>query len=131
MTGSPIKIIVPFPYDRPDTTGRIFTKDAVERAIDNLRPGLQIVFRWNEEFEEKAVGATSMTKRPTVIWDEVNQTCQIVIDGALMSYGIGGIVKKIEGNTILDFEIFSIGLTMIESNKNPKKGKNNETICSL
>ena len=36
---------IQIPYDKPDKNGNIYTKEAVEKAVNNLRKNLPIIFR--------------------------------------------------------------------------------------
>ena len=42
---------IQIPYDKPDKNGNIYTKEAVEKAVNNLRKNLPIIFR--DESEKK------------------------------------------------------------------------------
>ena len=63
-----IKLTIPIPINKPDSNGVVYTKEAIEDAINNLRKNLPIVYADNET-EARAVGVTTGNSH-IVIWDE-------------------------------------------------------------
>lgn len=103
-----VKITIPIPYDQPDKNGNIYTKEAVEKAVNNLRKNLPIVFR--DESKEKVIGTTTGDSHITT-WDFENQICKVTIDGVVFYGGTECIVNEIKDGKITDFEIVGIGLS--------------------
>ena len=52
-----VTITIPIPYNNPDKNGDIYTKEAVEKAVNNLHKRTPIIFR--DEFGEKVIGTTT------------------------------------------------------------------------
>ena len=102
-----VTITIPIPYDKPDKNGNIYTKEAEEKAVNNLRKNLPIVFR--DESEEKVIG-TATGDSHIVTWDFENQVCNLTVNGEVFFGGAEGIVTANNGK-IVDFEILGIGLS--------------------
>lgn len=105
-----IKLTIPIPIDNPDKNGVVYTKEAVENALNNLQTNLPIVYKGDVEEEESLIGVTT-GKTHIVSWDSDNQVCKVTIDGTLYYSGAEIVVNEIENGEITDFRIKSIGLT--------------------
>ena len=106
-----IKLTIPIPIDKPDANGIIYTEEAVENALNNLRKNLPIVYKENTETDAKVIGSTTGNSH-IVTWDSGNQTCKVTVDGVIFHSGADIIVNEIEDGKITDFRIASIGLTV-------------------
>lgn len=102
-----VTITIPIPYDQPDKNGNIYTKEAVEKAVNDLHKYTPIIFRG--ESEEKVIG-TITDDSHIATWDFENQVCKLTVDGEIFFGGIEGIVTANNGK-IVDFEIVGIGLS--------------------
>ena len=104
-----VTITIPIPYDQPDKNGNIYTKEAVENAVNNLHKRTPIIFR--DEFGEKVIGTTTDDSH-IATWDYENQVCKLTVDGEVF---FGGTNSKctfdIDKGKIVDFEIVGIGLS--------------------
>lgn len=100
-----VKITIPILYDKPDKNGNIYTKESVEKAVNNLRKNLPIIFR--DESEEKIIGVTTGDSH-IATWDF--QVCKLTVDGEVL---FGGTECKcdIDNGKIVDFEIVGIELS--------------------
>lgn len=106
-----VKLTIPIPYDRPDNNGVIYSKEAVEKVVNNLRTNLPIMYRDNgSKFDAEVIGAITGTTH-IVTWDFENQVCNLTVDGVVFFGGTECIVNKIEDNIIKDFTITGIGLS--------------------
>jgi hypothetical protein len=106
-----VKLTIPIPFDRPDKNGNIHTREAVEKALNNLQTNLPILYKENVETDEKVIGATTGTSH-IVTFDSDNQVCKLTIDGVVFYSGAEIIVNEMtEDGKISDFRIASIGLT--------------------
>ena len=102
-----VTITIPIPYDQPDNNGNIYTKEAVEKAVNNLHKHIPIIFR--DESEEKVIGTTTGDSH-IATWDFENQICNLTINGEVFFGGAEGIVTANNGK-IVDFEIVGFGLS--------------------
>lgn len=102
-----VKITIPIPYDKPDKNGNIYTKEAVEKAANNLRKNLPIIFR--DESEEKVIG-TTIGDSHIATWDFENQVCKLIVDGEVF-FGGTECTVDIKDGIITDFTITGIGLS--------------------
>lgn len=64
-------------------------KEVVEKAVNNLRKNLPIIFR--DESEEKVIGATTWDLY-IATWDFENQVCKLIMDGDVFFGGTERIV---------------------------------------
>lgn len=106
-----VKLTIPIPVDKPDANGIIYTEEAVENALNNLRKNLPIVYKENAETDEVVIGSTTGNSH-IVTWDFDNQICKVTVDGVIFHSGAEIIVNEIEDDKISDFRITSIGLTV-------------------
>ena len=106
-----VKITIPIPVGKPDANGVIYTEEAVENAISNLKTNLPIMYKESAETDAKVIGVTTETSH-IVTWDHENQVCKVTIDGVLFYGGAGIVVNDMtKDGEITDFRITSIGLT--------------------
>ena len=104
-----VTMTIPIPYDQPDKNGNIYTKEAVEKAVNNLHKHLPIIFRGKSE--EKVIGTTTGDSHITT-WDFENQVCNLTLDGEIFFGGTNSecIVDREKGK-IVNFEIVGIGFS--------------------
>ena len=102
-----VAITIPIPYNKPDKNGNIYTKEAVEKAVNNLRKNLPIIFR--DESEEKVIGTTTGDSH-IATWDFENQVCKLTVDGEVL-FGGTECTVDIDNGKIVNFEIVGIGLS--------------------
>ena len=60
-----VKLTIPIPIDKPDLNGCVYTEEAVENAVNNLRTNLPIVYKESTTTDEKVIGATTGT--PSIV----------------------------------------------------------------
>ena len=101
-----VTITIPIPYNEPDKNGNIYTKEAVEKAVNNLHKYLPIIFRG--ESEEKVIGSTTGDSH-IATWDFENQVCNLTVNGEVF-FGGTECIADIDNGKIVDFEIVGIGL---------------------
>lgn len=107
-----IKFAVNIPYDKPNKNGTVFTKEAVENAINNLPKNMPIIYKDRENnFNDKIIGTTIEHNLCIVDWDYENQICHMTIDGVVFHCGAEIVVDEIKDGVISSFEIRSIGVT--------------------
>lgn len=104
-----VTITIPIPYDKPDNNGNIYTREAVEKAVNNLNKNLPIIFRG--ESKEKVIGTTTSDSH-IATWDFENQVCNLTLDGEIFFGGTNSecIVDRKKGK-IVNFEIVGIGFS--------------------
>ena len=101
-----VTITIPIPYNEPDKNGNIYTKEAVEKAVNNLHKHLPIIYRG--ESEEKVIGSTTGDSH-IATWDSENQVCKLTVDGEVF-FGGTECIADIDNGKIVNFEIVGIGL---------------------
>lgn len=104
-----VKLTIMMPSDNPNKNGTVFTKEAVEDAIYNLRRNLPIIYS-DDGTNSKVIGSTTGESH-IATWDSDNQTYKVTVDGVLFHCNPIIIVNEIEDGKISDFRIASIGLT--------------------
>lgn len=104
-----VTITIPIPYDQPDKNGNIYTKEAVEKAVNNLHKHIPIIF--GDESEEKVIGTITGDSH-IATWDFENQVCNLTVDGEVFFGGTQSkcIFDRGKGK-IVDVEIVGIGLS--------------------
>ena len=106
-----VKITIPIPINKRDNNGFIYTKEAIETAINNLHKNLPIIYRDNINVDKEKVIGTTTGNSHIVNWDFENNVCEVTIDGNIYYGGTEYIVNKVKDNVITNFEITSIGLS--------------------
>lgn len=104
-----VTFTIPIPISRPDCNGVVYTKEAIEDAINNFRANTPILYKDND-IAARVVGTTTCD-HPIVAWDSENQICNMNIDGVVFHCGAEMVVNEIKDNIISSFEIRSIGVT--------------------
>lgn len=107
-----VRFTINIPFDKPNKNGTIFTKEAVESAINNFPTHTPIIYKDSKNnFNDKVIGTT--TDSPIIVdWDSENQVCNTTIDGVVFHCGAEIIVNEIKDNRISNFEIRSVGVTI-------------------
>ena len=78
-----VKLTIPIPIDKPDDNGVIYTREAIENAVNNLHKNLPIIYRDNESaIDGIVIGATTGNSH-IVTWDSENQVCKMTVDGVV------------------------------------------------
>lgn len=76
MRTSPIEIrlTIPFPIDKPDLNGTIYSREAVEKSLTSIKSGLPIIFRDNDKCPDGAVIGMTSEKTYDITFDNSSQT---------------------------------------------------------
>ena len=102
-----VTITIPILYDKPDKNGNIYTKEAVEKAVNNFNKNLPIIFR--DESERKVIGTTTNNSH-IATWDFENQVCNLTVNGEVF-FGDTECTVDIDNGKIVNFEIVGLGLS--------------------
>ena len=111
-----VNITIPIPFDKPDKNGVIYTKEAVEKAVNNLHKNLPILYSDDDMYEEvpskynKKVIGTTKGNSHIATWDFENQVCKVTIEGELL-FGGTECLYEVEDGKVTDFQIIGIGLS--------------------
>ena len=106
-----VKLTIPIPVGKPDKNGVVYTKEAVENAVNNLYKNLPIIYRDNEkEIDGVVIGDTTDSSHITT-WDFENQVCNVTVDGVVFYGGTECVVNKIEDGIVTDFSVTGFGLS--------------------
>lgn len=97
-----IKIIYDFSFDQPTALGVSFSKDAIEKAIQNSA-GVPILLCADGDNAPCVVGHGKFTKVLKV--DKHNKIVSAQLDAILYSFDIGIKINKRDGNEVKDFSI--------------------------
>lgn len=102
-----VTITIPIPYNEPDKNGDIYTKEAVEKAVNNLHKYLPIIFR--DESGGKVIGSITDNSH-IATWDFENQVCNLTVNGEVF-FGGTECIADIDNGKIVNFEIVGIGFS--------------------
>lgn len=106
-----VKFTIPIPIDKPDCNGVVYTKEAIEKAVNSFGTNLPIVYKDDVCDNERVIGATT-GEFQIETWDSDNQVCHMMVDGVIFYSGAEIFVNEIEDGKVSDFRIASIGLTI-------------------
>ena len=109
----PITIKIPFPVDRPDANGNIYSKEAVYDAIHNFSKNTPIYFMPNEG-DPVVIGNIS---GDTIITTEnIEQgTVNFAVKGSIFAGGTQDmecILEEVEDNVVKSFKITGVGFSI-------------------
>lgn len=107
-----IKLTIPFPVNRPDMNGVVYSEGAVEKALSTLRKGLTIILRGNNLNTDGVVVGCTTGDSHIVTWDKDNGVCKVTVDGVIRYGGTECVVKSSDGNLVKDFEIVGFGISL-------------------
>lgn len=102
-TNIKIKLTIPIPYDKPDDNGCIYTKEAVENAVNNLHTKLPIFCG------DTLIGVITNDSHITT-WDIENQICNLTVDG-ITYYGGTECFPEFTDNKVTSMQIVGFGIS--------------------
>ena len=107
-----VKITIPFPFDKPDKNGNIYSEEAVKNAVNNLSKGLPIIYRDNESYSDGKIIGNTTGESHIVTYNFDDQICNVTVDGIIYAGGTSCVVNEINEKVITDFRITGIGLSL-------------------
>lgn len=109
----PITIKIPFPVDRPDANGNIYSREAVINAIHNFPKNAPILFASNEG-EPVVIGHTC--GGPIITTEDVEQgTFNFAVKGEIFAGGTQDmecVLEEVEDNVVKSFKITGVGFSI-------------------
>lgn len=100
--------VIKFPYDKPDENGNVYTREAVDKAIRNMKGPLPIVMSNKEE--TKIIGITDTS--PYAIQDLTEEKAiQFTVDGNILHGGTECQVVHNDEGKISEINLVAIGLS--------------------
>lgn len=110
-----MKIEVSVPYDRPDLNGVHYSKESIDKMLQQLKVNKPIVFRSNTDDKLKLIGQTVGGTQELLI-DLESGICKFKIDGILYCGNVDIKVNKFhqeKGSNVVidDFDINDIGIS--------------------
>jgi len=106
------KLTLKIPFGKPDMNSVVYSKEAVEKAVNSLEKNLPIIYRDSSDASDgKVIGITTGDCH-IVTWDSENQTCSVTIDGVIRFGGTECIVNKMENGIVSDFTITGLGVSL-------------------
>jgi hypothetical protein len=115
--GIKVKLTIPIRFDKPDLNGAIHSREAVNKALQQLHKDTPpLLFRSNEDDNPKVIGHIADSFQMTE-WDNENGICKLTINGLIYYGGMGIVVNECHrdenGNVVIDdFRISSIGFSL-------------------
>ena len=119
----PVKITIPFPCDKPDKNGTVYTKEAVQNALTHLRKNIPIIYKDNADtLNDIVLGHTTEDCHP-VTWDSDNQIFKVTIDGVIYAGGTSCVVHDmdVKEKKVTRFEITGLGVSVLGKDEEAKK----------
>ena len=104
-----VTLTIPIPMNKPDLNGVVYTEEAVENAVNNLKKHIPIVYKKSNDDQPVVIGYTTGDCH-IVTYDFENQVCNLTVDGIVFHSGTGIFINEIEDGKVTDFRIASIGL---------------------
>lgn len=101
-----VKLTFSMPYDTPNRNGTVFTKEAIEDAVNQLHRNRPIIY----EGDNTVIGTTTETSH-IATWDDKNNVCKITVNGVIFDCDPILNIKESENNKISSFQIVGFGLT--------------------
>ena len=99
------------PYGRPDKNGVLYSREAIEKAISDFNGKVPILYRDNSSYKDGVVVGNTVGETCSVLWDDEQQVCEVIVNGTLYYGGTECIVNEIKDGVVTDFRITSVGLS--------------------
>lgn len=99
------------PFGRPDKNGVMYSKEAIEKAIKDFDDKLSILYHDNDSCKDGVVVGNTVGETCSVLWDDEQQVCEVIVNGILYYGGTECIVNEIKNGVVTDFRITSVGLS--------------------
>ena len=99
------------PFGRTDKNGVMYSKEAIEKAIKDFDGKLPILYRDNDSCKDGVVVGNTIGETCSVLWDDEQQLCEVIVNGNLYYGGTECIVNEIKDGLVTDFRITSVGLS--------------------
>lgn len=99
------------PFGRPDKNGVMYSKEAIEKAIKDFDDKLPILYRDNDSCKDGVVVGNTVGETCSVLWDDEQQVCKVIVNGILYYGGTECVVNEIKDGVVTDFRITSVGLS--------------------
>ena len=106
-----VKLALVIPFGRPDKNGVMYSKEAIEKAVGDFNRKLPIIYRDNDSCKDGVVVGTTVGETCSVLWDDEQQVCEVVINGNVYYGGADIIANEIKDGAVTDFRITSVGLS--------------------
>lgn len=106
-----MQLALVIPFGRPDKNGVIYSREAVEKAVNDFNGKLPILYRDNDSCMDGVVIGNTIGETYSVLWDDEQQVCEVIVNGNLYYGGTECIVNEIKDGVVTDFRITSIGLS--------------------
>lgn len=98
-------------FDRPDKNGVVYSREAIEKAVSDFDGKLPILYRDNDLCKDGVVIGNTLGETCSVLWDDEQQVCEVIVNGNLYYGGTECIVNEIKNGVVTDFRITSVGLS--------------------
>lgn len=106
-----VKFALVIPIGRPDENGVVYSKEAVEKAVDSFNKKLPIIFRDNDTCEDGVVIGNTIGETCSVLWNDEYQVCEVIVNGNVYYGGTECVINEIKDGVVTDFDIVSVGLS--------------------
>ena len=103
-----IKLKMTIPIDKPDLNGVIYTREAIEKAVKDIKDS-PILYRDNDKCIDSVV--IGHTVNSQYIETDESDMCKLEIEGCVYYCGAELIVNEMEGNVVKDFRFTSFGIS--------------------
>lgn len=106
-----IQLALVIPFGHPDKNGVMYSKEAIEKAVDDFNRKLPILYRDNDLCKDGVVVGNTVGETCSVLWDDEKQVCEVVVNGNLYYGGTECIANEVRDGVVTDFSIVSVGLS--------------------
>lgn len=106
-----IQLCIAIPFDRPTRNGVAFTREAVEKAVEDFQSSIPIVLRDEDGMKSNFCVGNTIGETSFILWSDESKVCEIITDGVIYHGGADFIVKEIKDGVITDFRITSISIS--------------------
>lgn len=106
-----MQLALVIPFDSPDRNGVVYSRKAIEKAVDALSGKLPIVYRDNGTCKDGVVIGDTVGETCSVLWDDEHKVCEVIVYGNVHHGGTECTVNEIKDGVVTDFDIVSVGLS--------------------
>ncbi|MDE6148661.1 MAG: hypothetical protein K2F81_01000 [Ruminococcus sp.] len=106
-----VQLAVVIPFGRSDKNGVVYSREAIEKAVNAFAGELPIIYRDNNTNKDGVVIGNTIGETCSVLWDDKYQVCEVIVNGNVYYGGTECIVNEIKDGIVTDFDIVSVGLS--------------------
>ena len=105
-----IELVIPYPINKPDDNGAIYSREAVENAVEKMKKGIPIIFRGRNDTGDGIVIGNTVSDAKIIGCDIDRGVCNVSVKGIIYAGGSDCMAQRDNG-VITDFSVIAFGIS--------------------